>query len=303
MMITRIELENITTHKKTKIDFQQGLNLLYGQNGTGKSTILKMIGYILFDFLPGTQQNYVRKRHGKKIKYGNVKVWIVNSDGDLFVIQRSLAKANIEVEVRNERTGFIVRGVNSVTDLKEWIRDQLSLGDDLNLSDLFETSIGVPQGTFTEPFLRTPQKRKNFFNPILQVEVYRKVWKKLYEIIKLFDEDLQKARVKESGLTAELKPMDEYREKLDKNKIKLENSQNELENVDTQFNRLKNNYQELESLSKTLENERNHIKELKAEQKPIKENLKGLKQRFESAEKAKKICESAKADFERYVIN
>ena len=182
-----------------------------------------MIGYILFDFLPGTQQNYVRKRHGKKIKYGNVKVWIVNSDGDLFVIQRSLAKANIEVEVRNERTGFIVRGVNSVTDLKEWIRDQLSLGDDLNLSDLFETSIGVPQGTFTEPFLRTPQKRKNFFNPILQVEVYRKVWKKLYEIIKLFDEDLQKARVKESGLTAELKPMDEYREKLDKNKIKLEN--------------------------------------------------------------------------------
>ena len=47
MQLLRIELKDITTHKNSIIEFQPGINILTGQNGTGKSTVLKMIGYAL----------------------------------------------------------------------------------------------------------------------------------------------------------------------------------------------------------------------------------------------------------------
>ena len=86
MMIAKIELENVTTHKNTTIEFQDGLNVLIGQNGSGKTTILNMIGYNLFDFLPGNQKDYLRVDSVKQPKFGLIKVWIVGLHNDLFII-------------------------------------------------------------------------------------------------------------------------------------------------------------------------------------------------------------------------
>ncbi|MHA1123298.1 MAG: AAA family ATPase [Candidatus Heimdallarchaeota archaeon] len=41
--ISEIELENIKTYKYEKIIFSQGNNVLIGENGAGKSTILESI--------------------------------------------------------------------------------------------------------------------------------------------------------------------------------------------------------------------------------------------------------------------
>ena len=108
MIITKIELENITTHKKTTIDFHRGLNLLYGPNGTGKSTVLKMIGFVLFDFLPGSQKNYIRKSTTQSPKFGKIRLWVVGLNDDQFVIQRTLAKAKQSIEVSDAKTGIVL---------------------------------------------------------------------------------------------------------------------------------------------------------------------------------------------------
>ena len=213
MLISRIELENITTHKDTIIDFQEGLNLLYGQNGTGKSTVLKMIGFALFNFLPGNQKNYVRRSNreeeGKRKKYGMIKIWVIGQDEEPYIIHRSIGKAQPIVEITNANTGIVEEGINNAIDLLEWIKRQLSLSEEINLSDLFETSIGVPQGTFTEPFLRSPQKRKDFFNPILQIDIYRDIWSKFKEINKEFKEDFLIIKEKETRLTTRLEEKQE----------------------------------------------------------------------------------------------
>ncbi len=58
-MLHKLELIDIKTHKITKINFKKGLNVLHGDNGTGKSSVLEMIGFVLFDFLPENQADYV----------------------------------------------------------------------------------------------------------------------------------------------------------------------------------------------------------------------------------------------------
>lgn len=49
-MITTLELSNITVFNKARLDFSPGLNVLIGENGTGKSHVLKL-GYILLQAL------------------------------------------------------------------------------------------------------------------------------------------------------------------------------------------------------------------------------------------------------------
>jgi len=51
MILKKILVENIKTHKETVIPFKKGLNVFHGDNGTGKSSILEMIGFVLFDYL------------------------------------------------------------------------------------------------------------------------------------------------------------------------------------------------------------------------------------------------------------
>lgn len=43
MSIDKISLENITVFQNLQIDFSEGINVIIGQNGTGKTTLLKMI--------------------------------------------------------------------------------------------------------------------------------------------------------------------------------------------------------------------------------------------------------------------
>ena len=49
MKINRIHLENYRIHDKLDVEFDSGINLLLGENGKGKSSILEAIGIPLND--------------------------------------------------------------------------------------------------------------------------------------------------------------------------------------------------------------------------------------------------------------
>ncbi|MHA1489528.1 MAG: AAA family ATPase [Promethearchaeota archaeon] len=300
MIITKIELQNITTHKDTIIEFQQGLNLLFGQNGTGKSTILKMIGFILFDFLPGNQKNYVRSCREKQPKYGKVKIWIVGSNDDRFIIQRTLARSQPLIEVSDVFTGIVVPGVNNAIQLQEWLKEQFSLNQEVNLSDLFRTSIGVPQGTFTEPFLRTPQKRKDFFNPVLQVEVYRIIWQKILEIVKEFDSDLQQVENKKTELKTRLEPKDELIQKKKQNETKLENSKDEFDKNNLKIAELNKLYEKQKKVHENLVKCKSSLENIKSKRIELIETNKILSKDLSSAQDAEKICKETQLYFKRF---
>ncbi|MGL5543099.1 MAG: AAA family ATPase, partial [Fusobacteriaceae bacterium] len=49
MRIDRVYLKNFRTHRELELNFAPGMNLLLGQNGSGKSSVLEAIGITLFD--------------------------------------------------------------------------------------------------------------------------------------------------------------------------------------------------------------------------------------------------------------
>nr|MDO8115931.1 AAA family ATPase [Candidatus Sigynarchaeota archaeon] len=204
MKITKVILDNITTHKRTTVNFTEGINVLSGLNGSGKSTVLKMIGYVLFDCLSENQGDFVRtdtSGHGSST--GTVTVYFTGKDDVEYYVRRVIGGGNTMPRVcfadsHVEKT-FAARG-----DVFSWIREQMAIDRMLDMKSLFQNAIGVDQGTFTMPFLETRANRRDIFGPILNVDVYKKAYDKHIEIQHAFDGEINTYAIQASGLLGEI---------------------------------------------------------------------------------------------------
>lgn len=155
MWITRLELRNIKSYDENGqvIEFRPGVNLIRGENGAGKSTMLEAIGFALFDSALYHQERFVREGAGK----GQIVVGFVSA--------------------RDEREYQVVRGVrggqiyiydpelnlqvcDGKKDVLDFIFSHLSVEPGTKLGALFQDAIGVPQGTMTAVFLEDSTDRK-----------------------------------------------------------------------------------------------------------------------------------------------
>ena len=83
MNITKIKLENFRNYSKQEIEFNNGINVIYGDNAQGKTNILEAI------FLCSMGKSFRTTR-----------------DKDLIKLNESYTKINIEYE-KSDRTGRI----------------------------------------------------------------------------------------------------------------------------------------------------------------------------------------------------
>ncbi|MHA1669486.1 MAG: AAA family ATPase [Promethearchaeota archaeon] len=302
MIITKLELENIATHRSTVIDFHDGLNVLLGQNGTGKSTVLSMIGFNLFDFLQGSQKSYIREDVLNRTNFGVVKVWIVGLNDDQFIIKRTIGKQANIIEVSDAKTGTLLPGINNKPSLQQWLKTQLGLKPEFNLSKLFNTAVGVPQGTFTQPFLRSPQGRKDFFDPILQVEIYRDMWTKIKGIQNSFLEDIHQFEKEAENLKGFLKNKDELVEKTIQTKENLNNLKKNQIKLEIQLKNVNDNYDLLTKLKSKLDEHIKSIKDFEVKKLDIISWIKEKRANLAEAEESNNICLKTKKDYEKFEL-
>ena len=104
-MITSIELVNWKTHGKSTINFSKGTNILIGQMGSGKSSVMDAISFALFGTFPAIKQRRVNtkgliRNKPSQMDKASVKLTFVVGE-DTYTIERNLgindaAKATIE---------------------------------------------------------------------------------------------------------------------------------------------------------------------------------------------------------------
>ncbi|MBD3186232.1 AAA family ATPase, partial [Candidatus Bathyarchaeota archaeon] len=300
LLLDKILLENITVHKQTVIEFKEGVNVLSGLNGTGKTTILNMIGYAMFNFLPQNQKEYVRRAKNAR-NYGTVKLWFTGKEGEQFSIKRTLGKTSNLRIVKHVATGMTVDNINSEYDFESWLKDHLSLDQASNLGDLFNNAIGVPQGTFTAPFLFTASRRKKIFGPILNLEIYETFYRNYRDVNNLFTEEINKIENQASRLKGSisdkghlLSKRREIKSKLESEKVKRKVLSGKLERITGEIELLSKDKQHLELLEDMKLKDENKISSLE-------ESMKILKPQRDDARKAKKICDDTIGEHRRYL--
>jgi len=182
MWINSVELKNIKSYRDEDVPFRYGVNGISGENGAGKTTILESIGFALFDHLPYSQKDFLRRGE----KAGEVKVHVVAPDELEYVIARSV-KGDYRVE---SPVGRLAVGK---VDVQDWIVENLFGGaiTSSDLSSIFENAVGVS---------------------ILRVDEYRKAFDNLNDVSKIVKteiEDMEKMHHEMKGRTANYRGLKE----------------------------------------------------------------------------------------------
>ncbi|MBC7542693.1 MAG: SMC family ATPase [Candidatus Sericytochromatia bacterium] len=173
MLLLSVELENIKRYSQAAFAFPEGIVAIVGSNGAGKTTILEAVGFAIFDHLPYPQSDFIRRGQ----KSGTVKVTFRSGmDDRTYTVVRTCQGQYYVYDPELKQ-----KPVEQKADVQRWLKAHLGLAPTTDLANLFVTAVGVPQGTFTADFLKTPTARKKVFDPLLRVESYKEASDSLAE--------------------------------------------------------------------------------------------------------------------------
>ena len=175
MHIKRIQLTKIKSHRNATFEFERGTTAITGTNGAGKTTIIEAIAWTLFGFLDYKKDDFVSRGEKK----GEVRLTVETSDQKIYIIYRDTGSGYYVFDPAINAK--IAEKGEEVTD---FLRRILQVEAGTDLKELFQTAIGVPQGTFTADFLLSRELRKKKFDKLLKVEEYRNSAEKLKTTVK-----------------------------------------------------------------------------------------------------------------------
>lgn len=178
MQILSITLKNIKSHHDKELHFVNGINVLSGDNGVGKSTIFEAIGYALFgvdarDFV-GNIDRFISIGARK----GEIAVTFRPDDGETYRASRSVGAGSKWLLAKELGESFEVEDHAGAPETEARIKDLLGLDSGRALADQFKLVIGPFQNEFLGPFvLKQPTKRQEAFDEILGIDAWRKTYK------------------------------------------------------------------------------------------------------------------------------
>jgi exonuclease SbcC len=178
MQILSISLRNIKAHRDRELHFVNGINVLSGANGVGKSTIFEAIGYALFgvdarDFV-GNIERFITIG----AKKGEITVTFAIDNGETYRVSRSVGAGSKWLLAREIGGAFEVEDHAGAAETEARIKELLGLEGGRPLADQFKLVIGPFQNEFLGPFvIKQPTKRQEAFDEILGIDAWRKTYK------------------------------------------------------------------------------------------------------------------------------
>ncbi len=288
MLIKSVELKNIKSYHHETIEFREGINGICGQNGHGKTTILEAIGYVLFDYLPYKEADFLRRGE----KSGQVSVEIIANNVPYILTRKlggeySVRGGNVHITGKKDVLAWLISNVFSVSTENE-------------LPRIFENAVGVPQGMLTSAFMETPTKRRKTFDEILRVEEYRTAYENLRNTMSLIDEsvrsienDIEKLRIRTENYETRIRERHELNTKIESIKKALKECGESLNTAKRERDALKKQKEALDRLQNEIEQGRIKIEGLHQ----LFEKSKG---EFKKSEEAQKVVSSLSGDIKKY---
>jgi len=294
MIVERVELENIKSYgDRTSVELGEGIVSVIGDNGVGKSTIQEAIGFALFDSLPYSQSDFAREGEN----YGSVWVTFRSDDGSLYTVCRYAGRS--DYYVRDEETGAKL-GLDGVSEVKSWLKEEFGLDQDDELSEIWEKSIGVPQTQFLSDFTQSEKVREDTFDPLLNVEKYREGFKSLSDLSNVFEKEIEEREEETAELRGELKQLPDKRSEVEELRSEIEEKRGELEEVKQELEEVKQEYESLGEVHQNIEDTEDAIEDLEGEVESERSRLEDAKELLEEAEEAKDALEEVKEDYQRH---
>ncbi|MCL4398925.1 AAA family ATPase, partial [Candidatus Parvarchaeota archaeon] len=199
MIIKNVVLNNIRSHKSTEIKFTQGINVITGNTGSGKSSILMAIEYALFGKIgEGKEEGKILLRRGES--EGDIALTLLEADSE-YIIIRGLKKVNGSIRNDDSKNRVIRNGneidlQNRASDINEYVCRILKIQSPSPIKS-FEAITYIKQDELKSLIFDTTQRKQEYIDQILQLNRYLELSDAIKPVI---DEISEESRFKKSIL-------------------------------------------------------------------------------------------------------
>jgi len=336
MILESIELENIRSYQKQKIEFPKGITLFEGDIGSGKSSILMGIEFALF----GTGSQKGDSLLSKNSKDGSITLCF-SVDGTDYEIRRGLKRTPTSVNQNSKECNLKIDGENyplAASELKQEVLKILKFNEPAAgnaQSRIFRYAVFTPQREMSE-ILMDAEKRLETIRRAFGVEDYKKAienatrissliktrsailqerFRNIPELQSSIDElerEITNERKKEAKLVQKKKEKDGEKTTIIKKRndltkknsekreieIRKDNSEGQLESKKSEIETISDAIEEIED---DIEGWKGEITDLKETKMPTKLTVENLESKINEArilEKRKSGLESKKSEIE-----
>jgi len=210
MLIKKIKLENIRSYLNEEVNFPKGSLVLSGNIGSGKSTILLAVDFVLFGLTRGILSGNALLRNGTE--KGSVELHF-DLDGKSIIVRRNLKRSKESVV---QDTGYIsidnVQRNLSAVELKQVILDLLNYPKELltkSKSLIYRYTVYTPQEEMKHILMGDKEIRIDTLRKVFGIDKY----KRIIENSQIFISKLKEKRKEYTGRIEDLERKKEEKEK------------------------------------------------------------------------------------------
>src|SRR3972149_8055711 len=172
MIIKKLALENVRSHARLELNFNEGITVITGRTGSGKSTILMSVEYALFGGSTGINYESMLRRGAEN---GSITLTFEHENNE-YEIKRGFKRSSDHVSFDKDTLSLgvndeIVPVIERVKDFDEKIR-QLTGYD----SNIFSVMSYTRQDEIRKLIELKDEARQDYIDRILQLSKYKETW-------------------------------------------------------------------------------------------------------------------------------
>ncbi len=267
MRVENIELENIRSHIKSKIDFQRGFNCIVGGVGSGKSSVLYAIDFALFGDPIGRSYEYLLREGADSSKV----MLQFSHAGKTYMLTRGLRKRGRGIGQDLEQLKLCEDDKPIAQVKSEAVAEQLKTITGLD-KELFREIVWVRQEQLKELLDMTPRERQKRLDELFGLSDYELAWSNLLGVQKEYEGE-KKAYERDSDIVI----MDKLHADYDKTVA-------EFADIGGQMEGLKKRYAEAETMLKEATVSLQSLEELRKQTEELMRKEAQLKTSIENVE-------------------
>ncbi len=298
MLLKKIKLENIRSYLFEEINFPESSVLLSGNIGSGKSSILLAIDFVLFGLTPKTGNALLRNNKDK----GSVELYF-NIDNKEIIIKRTLKRTSTGV---TQDSGYIIINNEKILgthiELKAKILEILNYPKEIltkSKSLIYKYTVYTPQEEMKAILIGDKDSRLETLRKVFGIDKYKRITQNSETFLKNLKTKIKEFEIRIEPLNQKTLEKEKKEQEINKVKQEIKNILIEYDKLSFNLNKkkqeIKNNEEKIKEKNRVnneLELEKNNIKNnndriehenreitaLKKEINSLKQELKDKKQ-------------------------
>ena len=303
MIISEIQLDNIRSHKRSSIEFTPGINIITGNTGSGKSSVLMSIEYALFGKIgEGREEGKMLLRRNSN--EGSIAIKLINNN-DEYEIKRGLKRVGDSVR-NDDSKNYIIKNdkkidlQNRASDINSYVNKILKIESE-NPLKMFETITYIKQDELKNLIFETGQYKQEYIDGLLQLNKYLDVYESTRDLItKIKNEiELNKKEIElgideneiiriETKINENKNVIEALKNELEENRILLENKTIEKKQKESELEFERNKKIDFEKMSTEIKLKNNEKIKLENEITKIKQKIEDANKNFKAVERNEK---------------